>query len=167
MGVLAMERRAVLQLLSAGASTLATGSALAQSRAIQLVVIIAKDSPLQNIDLMDLRRVFGGDPLADPSGRNLVPLNHPARSPDRVGFDRIVLGMDPDQVGKYWVDRRIRGQPGPPRTVPSLQVLLGVVSRLPGAIGYLRAQYLSPEVRPLSVSGKAPSTPGYPLFYTE
>ena len=39
------------------------------------------------------------------------------RTVDRVGFDQVVLKMDPDAVGRFWIDRKIRGGSGPPRTV--------------------------------------------------
>jgi len=156
-----MLRRFVLQL---AATALVAPSALAQ-QGTRLVLIVAPDSPVQNLDLSVLVRLFGGDPVADPNGRTLIPFNHPPRTPDRVLFDQKVLGMDPDQVAKYWVDRRIRAQPGPPRTATSLHMLVGVVSKLPGAIGYIRPQYLSSDVRAIRISGKAPDAGGYPLVF--
>jgi hypothetical protein len=155
-----MLRRPFLQL---AATALVAPSALAQA-APRLVMIVAPDSPLQNLELAVLARLFGGDPVADPGGRSLIPFNHPPRTPDRVLFDQRVLGMQPDEVAKYWIDRRIRGQSGPPRTATSLRMLVGVVSKLPGAIGYLRPEYLSAEVRVLKVGGKAPDAAGYPLL---
>ena len=65
-------------------------------------------------------------------------INHPPKTVDRVGFDQVVLGMDPETVGRFWIDRKIRGGSGPPRTVESLATLRRVVEKLPGALGYLR-----------------------------
>ena len=50
-------------------------------------------------------------------------------------FDNVVLGMDAERVGQFWIDRKIRGGSGPPRTVESLTTLRRVVEKLPGAIG--------------------------------
>lgn len=150
-------------MLQLAATALIAPAALAQPAA-RLVLIVAPASPLQNVELSVLTRLFGGDPVADPSGRSLIPFNHPPHTPDRVTFDQKVLGMTPDQVAKYWVDRKIRGQPGPPRAATSLRMLIGVVSKLPGAVGYVRAEYLSPEVRALKVDGRAPDAAGYPLL---
>jgi hypothetical protein len=41
--------------------------------------------------------------------------NHAAHSTDRIGFDQTVLRMGPDEVNRFWIDRKIRGLPGPPR----------------------------------------------------
>ncbi len=166
MGVLDMQRRRFVGLVSATLGAALPSRALGASR-VRLAMIVASDSRLQDIDLEQVQRLFGGEPEVDKQGHSLIPFNHPILSPDRVGFDRTVLGMSPDKMSKYWVDRRIRGQPGPPRIAPSLQVLLGVVSRLPGAIAYLRPEYLVPGVRALKVSGYALNSESYPVVFAE
>jgi hypothetical protein len=166
MGIL-MDRRSFLTFMPGAAGILLAPTALAEPRSVQLAVIVAKDSALQDIDLPDLRRLFGGEPVSDPRGRKLIPFNHPARSPDRVGFDRIVLGLDANQVAKYWIDRKIRAQPGPPRTLTSLQTLLSVITRLPGAVAYLRPEYMNADVRALSIGRKALSSRDYPIVFAE
>jgi len=160
-----MRRRDALQLLVPAALGLA--EPVRAAGVVRLAVVVAPDSPLVNVELDTLRRLFGGDPVADPRGRALIPFNHPPLSPDRVGFDQKVLGMTPEQVAKYWVDRRIRAQPGPPRTASSLRMLLGVVGKLPGAIGYARVEFVTNEVKVVQVGGKVPSAPGYPLSFSE
>jgi hypothetical protein len=84
---------------------------------------------------------------------------------DRVGFDRVVLGMDAERVGQFWIDRKIRGGSGPPRTVESLTTLRRVVEKLPGAIGYIRPSQLSNEVRAIRVDGKLPEDADYVVRY--
>ena len=162
-----MNRRAVLKGIVSALALAPARDALAQSSKSRLILVVGPQSPLKDISLGDLRRLFSGEPVADTDGRKLIALNHPVRTPDRVTFDRLVLEMTPEQVSKFWVDRKIRGQSGPPRIVSSLAILLGVVSRLPGAVGYVRPQYLTSEVRPLTVSGVAPSSASYPLIFSE
>jgi hypothetical protein len=161
-----MQRRVVLRSLLLSPLGAGIDAAWAEGRGVELAVVVAESSPLQELSLADLRRIFTSEPFSDPSGTRLVPLNHPPRTPDRAGFDRVVLGMEPDAVAKFWLDRRIRGQPGAPRTVDSLGILLKVVAKLPGAIGYVRPQYLR-EVRALKVEGALPGKPGYRLVFGE
>lgn len=132
---------------------------------VALAVIVAPNSRLTNISVADLRRVFQSERLTDPDGNRLIALNHPPKTVDRVGFDKVVMGMDPDAVGRFWIDRKIRGGSGPPRTVESLATLRRVVEKLPGAIGYLRPGQLSNEVRAIRVDGKLPEDSGYPVHY--
>jgi hypothetical protein len=130
---------------------------------VALAVIVSPSSKVTNISIADLRRVFQSERLTDPDGNRLIALNHPPKTVDRVGFDRVVLGMDPEGVGRFWIDRKIRGGSGPPRTVESLATLRRVVEKLPGAIGYLRPSQLSNEVRAIRVDGKLPEDPSYPV----
>ena len=132
---------------------------------VALAVIVSPSSKLTNISVADLRRVFQSERLTDPDGNRLIALNHPPKTVDRVGFDQVVLGMDAEGVGRFWIDRKIRGGSGPPRTVESLTTLRRVVEKLPGAIGYLRPAQLSNEVRAVRVEGKLPEDPGYPVRY--
>lgn len=132
---------------------------------LALAVIVAPTNKLTNISVADLRRVFQSERLTDPDGNRLIALNHPPKTVDRVGFDEVVMGMDPEAVGRFWIDRKIRGGSGPPRTVESLATLRRVVEKLPGAIGYIRPAQLSNEVRAIRVDGKLPEDPGYPVRY--
>jgi hypothetical protein len=164
-----MGRRALPLLLLAGAVLVALLSLVPKpvraSNDVSLAVIVSPSSKLTNITLADLRRVFQSERLTDPDGNRLIALNHPPKTVDRVGFDQTVMGMDADAVGRFWIDRKIRGGSGPPRTVESLSTLRRVVEKLPGAIGYLRPGQLSNEVRAIRVDGKMPEDAGYPLHY--
>ncbi|HVY27256.1 MAG TPA: hypothetical protein VHB79_11935 [Polyangiaceae bacterium] len=132
---------------------------------VALAVIVAPTSKLTNISMADLRRIFQSERQTDPDGNKLIALNHPPKTVDRVGFDQVVLGMDAEAVGRFWIDRKIRGGSGPPRSVESLATLRRVVEKLPGAIGYIRPAQLSNEVRAVRVDGKLPEDPGYPVRY--
>jgi hypothetical protein len=132
---------------------------------VALAIIVAPDSKLKNLSFGDLRHVFQSERITDPDGNKLIPLNHPPKTVDRVGFDSVVLGMDAETVGRFWIDRKIRGGSGPPRTVESLSTLRRVVEKLPGAIGYIRPAQLSNEVRAIRIDGKLPEDPGYPVRY--
>lgn len=168
MGFLSMRRRFSLLVLLGTLGLLLVALAPRPLRAnsdVALAVIVAPGSKLASISLADLKRVFQSERLTDPDGNRLIALNHPPKTVDRVGFDQVVLGMDPDAVGRFWIDRKIRGGSGPPRTVESLATLRRVVEKLPGAIGYIRPAQLSSEVRAIRVDGKLPEDPGYPVRY--
>jgi len=134
---------------------------------VTLAVFVAKDSTLQNLKMTELRRIFTNADDSGFSGQRSVPFNHTARSDDRVGFDQTVLRMDPDEVSRFWIDRKIRGLPGPPRAVDSLSALLRLVSRTSGGIGYARPNQVTSDVRVIRINGKLPSEAGYPLQFSE
>lgn len=141
---------------------LSFGAAMS-SATVSLVPIVSESSRLSDIGTNDLRRIFLGYSQTDPDGRTLIPLNHPPGGAVRARFDRALLGFDPDDAAKYWVDQRIRGAKLPPRTAAPEQLLQRVVAKLPGAISYVPDGTLLPGVRALTIDGRRPGQPGYPL----
>ena len=132
-----------------------------------LAVVVAKSSTVQDLSLAQLKRIFTNEGDKDPAGQRYVPFNHPPHTTDRVAFDKIVVGLSPDEVSQFWIERKIRGLPGPPRSVDSLSLLLRLIARLPGAIGYARPSQLTGEVRVVRVNGKLPNDAAYPLIFSE
>lgn len=96
----------------------------------------------------ELAEIYNGSRLTWSLGKGITAFNLPTSSPLRVEFDRVVLHMSPDEVGRYWIDQRIRGGTRPPRQVEEPTVVVKLVARLPGSIGYAPAgTVLPPEVR--------------------
>lgn len=141
-------------------------SARASARVV-LTVVVARGSAVQDLSLSELKRIFTNEGDKDPSGQRYVPFNHPPHTTDRVTFDKLVLGMSADEVSQFWIERKIRGLAGPPRSVDSLSLLLRLIARLPGAIGYARPAQLTGEVRAIRVNGKLPNDASYPLTFSE
>jgi hypothetical protein len=137
------------------------GSAHADHK--KLVVVVAKGSSVTSISGSELKHCFLGD-ATSVGGKTLVPFNTEARTPERAGFDRGALGMSPDEVGRYWVDRKVRGQSGAPRSLPSLMHVQKVVAKFPNAISYLPADQLTADVQPVKLDGVAYTDRDYPLF---
>ena len=134
---------------------------------VTLAVFVAKDSTVQNLKMSELRRIFTNADDSGFSGQRSVPFNHTARSSDRMGFDQSVLRMSAEEVSRFWIDRKIRGLPGPPRAVDSLSQLLRLVSHTSGGMGYARPHQVTNEVRVIRIDGKLPSEAGYPLQFNE
>jgi len=141
-------------------SMMAGGAARADGK--KLVVVVARGASLTSISRTDLKRCFTGERII-VGGKLLVPFNAAPSSPDRDGFDRAVLGMTRDEVGRFWVDRKIRGQSGPPRSLPSPAYIARVAAKFPGAIGYLPADQLTSDVQPVAVDGIAYSDARYDI----
>jgi hypothetical protein len=129
----------------------------------KLVVVVAKGSSITSITKSDLKHCFMGESTS-ADGKPLVPFNAEPKSAERAGFDRGVLGMSPDEVGRYWVDRKVRGQSGAPRSLPSVVYVQKVVAKFPNAISYLPVDQLTPDVQPVKLDGAAYTDSSYSLF---
>jgi hypothetical protein len=151
-------------LLAGLGSASATAPVAADEPPTYLAVVVSKNTELSELSLHELRRIYLGERV-DAAGRRLIPINYAPMSRDRVGFDRAVLGMSPDEAARYWIDRKIRGESGPPVTVETADVLQRVVTRLDGAIGYVRVGALSDQVKVIRIDGKAPTDADYPVRY--
>ena len=126
------------------------------------VVVVAANSPVNDVSSSTLRRAFLGEPT-DVGGVRLVPLNQALNAAPRVVFDRVVLKLEPDAVSKFWIDQRIRGRGAAPRAVPQAAMIGRLVPQLPGAVAYLAKSEVGPGLKVLTVDGKKPGEAGYPL----
>jgi hypothetical protein len=120
----------------------------------KLVVVVAKGSKLTSISRSDLKRCFLGEPIT-VGDKTLVPFNSDATTPARAGFDSAVFGMSPSQVGRFWVDRKVRGQSAAPRSLPSMAHVVKVVAKFPNAISYVPEDQLTPLLQPVAIDGVA------------
>jgi ABC-type phosphate transport system substrate-binding protein len=148
----------------AAVMTSSVGQSLHAGERIPLAVIVSKGSPLNELSSAQLTRMYMGD-LVDFSGGRLIPLNRSTGTEERQQFDRVVLGKSPDEMARYWIDRKIRGQSGAPKAVEPVDVYERVVSKLDGAIGYVRINDVRSDVKVLRIDGKSPGDPGYPVRF--
>jgi ABC-type phosphate transport system substrate-binding protein len=118
----------------------------AHSGADEIVVIAHPSTSVGALSESDLRPIFQTTKTSWEGGTAL-PLNLPDSDAARRGFDAAVLGLDPDRVARYWVDRKIRGGNPPPKNVANASLILKVVASKPGAIGYVPASSLTSQVK--------------------
>ena len=153
---------AMVVLVGVGAS--APGHSLKAGERVPLAVIVAKSSELSELSSAQLTRMFMGE-FVDNGVRRLIPLNRATATEEREEFDRAVLGKPPDEMARYWIDRKIRGQSGAPKAVEPVDVYERVIAKLDGAIGYVRVGDIRGDVKVLRIDGKAPTDRGYPIRY--
>jgi hypothetical protein len=112
----------------------------------ELAVIVHPSNP-SRVSIEEIAAIFKTTMRYWSGSKRVVALNLPPRSPDRVLFDRVVLGMDPDESFRYWIDRKIRGGEPAPRSVPDPQLVLRIVQRMEAAIGYAPSHLVKGGVR--------------------
>jgi hypothetical protein len=138
-----MDRRTVLQALFLAAWG---ASRPARAEGSRIVIIGNKSNPSRALGPGDIEAIFTTRRLYRSDGRAIVPFNFPPRHPTRIAFDRAALHFEPDEVARYWIDRRIRGGHPPPRQVPDASTMLRVVASLEEAVGYLPADLADTNV---------------------
>lgn len=104
-----------------------------------LFVIVHPSVQVTELNADQLASIFMLSQRMWPGGRAVTPFNYDPNSSLRVRFDRAVLGMNGDEVARFWIDRKIRGGGDVPRKLPTPALMVRVVATLPGAIGYVPA----------------------------
>lgn len=112
-----------------------------------ILVIANKSATVTKVTRDDLRPIFQTKKDTWPDGSPAKPFNLPDKNTVRQGFDAAVLGLDPDRVARYWIDRKIRGGERPPQTAPSSAVMVKVISKTAGAVGYVEASAVDASVK--------------------
>lgn len=107
---------------------------------LSLDVIVHGACAADRLTAHELEALFTRTQTRWDDGTPVIPLSFAAGTDARALFDRVVLRLAPDEVGRFWLDRRIRGLGLPPRQVPSASLMQQVVANLPGAIGYAPSQ---------------------------
>jgi hypothetical protein len=153
---------AALILLLLAAFLPARASLAIAQRADAFVLIIGSSTGVTDISSDVVRTAFLGL-RAEFRGVRLIPLNLPLRTFVRERLDRVLLGLEPSEVGSFWIDQRVRDGRSPPRTVSSAELAVRVVAQLPGAVACVPATFVDPHVRALRIDGKGPSEKGYLL----
>lgn len=151
-------RRQLLQALAG----LGLGAFSAPASASDPIAVVMGSSSRQRVISSDkLRRVFLALPTDGEDGRRFLPINLSQSSAARARFDRAVLEMSPEEVARYWIDQRLRGNK-PPRSAATIDICRGALQELPGAISYLPLSQAG-SLRVLSIDGRAPGDAAYPL----
>jgi hypothetical protein len=146
-------------------ATSASSATLHADQKTRLAIVVAKDSPISGLSHNELKRLFLGSTVTGPGGVTMIAVNQGPESLDRAAFGRVVLGMSPDELGRYWIDRRIRGQSGPPKGLGSPAQVRSAVGHNPAVVGYLRENEIGPELKVIPIDGKTPKAPGYPVEF--
>ena len=138
-----MERRTVLQALLTLACAVPVRARADGSR---IAIISNKTNPSRALGAGEIEAIFTTRRLFRSDGRAIIPFNFPPRHPTRIQFDRVALHFEPDEVARYWIDRRIRGGHPPPRQIPDAQTMLRVVASLEDAVGYVPSDLVDSNV---------------------
>lgn len=129
-----MERRRFLYgfvttVLLAPTRALAAGPALA--------IVCSKDSGVTSLSRAQLSAIFRLRTQQFPGGSRATPVNLSPNSAERQEFDRVVLGLEPDEMERFWIDSKIRSGTAAPRSLPSPGAVVRYVASERSAIGYV------------------------------
>ena len=136
------------------------------SRAGDLAVVVNPDTPVTDLSLADVRRVFLGQRQYWSSKLPVVLLIRAPVARERDVVLRVIYQMSEEEYTQYWVAKIFRAEvTSPPKIVYSNDMQHELVTALPGAIAFVDARNVRPGVKVVRIDGKLPGEKGYPLRY--
>jgi ABC-type phosphate transport system substrate-binding protein len=114
----------------------------------ELLVIASPQVPDATISVKQLADIYSSKKDFWANNTRVVPVNREASSVERENFSEAVFKLSPQELGEYWNRLRFQGE-FPPLIQTSDQAVLGFVRSVPGAIGYINANQVPPEVKVL------------------
>jgi ABC-type phosphate transport system substrate-binding protein len=129
-----------------------------------IAVVVHPDTPIGELSLSEVRRVFLGD---RQYWNSKLPVTLLIRAPvarERDVVLRIIYQMSEAQFKQYWVAKIFRAEvTSPPRIVYSNDMQYDLVTAIPGAIAFVDARNVRPGVKLVRVDGHLPGDRDYPL----
>jgi len=142
-----MDRRTFLEVVALAGVIGLCRHAVAAPR---LVIVVNPKNPVRSLGAGEIEAIFTTRRLDWPGGSRIVAFNFPPRHATREEFDRRALHLEPDEVARFWIDRRVRGGHPPPRQIPDARTMLRVVASLETAVGYVASGQADGSVRTIA-----------------
>jgi hypothetical protein len=137
---------------------------VAQSHSVDVAVVVHPDTPVSDLSLVDVRKVFLGDRQYWTSNLPVVLLIRAPVARERNVVLKIIYQMSEAQFTQYWIAKIFRAESASaPKVVYSNDMANDLVTAVPGAIAFIDAREIRPGAKVLRVDGHLPGEPGYPL----
>jgi len=136
----------------------------AQRHDVDVAVVVHPDTPVSNLSLADVRKVFLGDRQYWSTNVPVVLLIRAPVARERDVVLKIIYQMSESQFKQHWIAKIFRAEAATaPKVVYSNDMANQLVTAIPGAIAFIDAKDVKPGSKVLRVDGHLPGEPGYPL----
>src|SRR5947207_505212 len=138
--------------------------AAAQNRPVDVAVVVHPDTPVANLTLGEVRKVFLGDRQYWSTNVPVVLLIRAPVARERNVVLKIIYQMSESQFKQYWIAKIFRAESATaPKVVYSNDMANELVTAIPGAIAFIDACEVRPGTKVVRVDGRLPKEPGYQL----
>jgi len=134
------------------------------SRGADIAVVVHPDTPVTDLSLSEVRKVFLGERQYWNSKLPVVLIIRAPVARERDVVLKVIYQMSEAQFKQYWVAKIFRAESAsPPKIVYSNDIQYELVSAMPGAIAFIDARNVRPGLKVLRVDGHLPGDAEYPL----
>lgn len=149
----------------AGTSDLAASPAQGRAGAEDsLAIVVNQSNPVDNLGLVELRKVFLGETNHWSDGRRITVVMLDPGKPERQAVLSQIYKMDDKDFNNYFLHGMFTGEiHSAPKSLATPTEVLKFVFNVPGAIGYLRAAEADENVKVVRIEGHLPSDKDYAI----
>src|SRR5437867_4247320 len=134
------------------------------ARGGDIAVVVNSDTPVSDLSLSEVRKVFLGERQYWNSKLPVTLLIRAPQARERDVVLKVIYQMSEAQFKQYWVAKIFRAEvASPPKIVYSNDMQYELVSAIPGALAFVDARNARPGLKVLRVDGHLPGEQGYPL----
>lgn len=136
----------------------------AQRHEVDVAVVVHPDTPISNLSLSEVRKVFLGDRQYWSTNVPVVLLIRAPVARERDVVLKIIYQMSESQFKQYWIAKIFRAEAATaPKVVYSNDMANQLLTAIPGAIAFIDSKDVKPGTKVVRVDGHLPGEPGYPL----
>lgn len=149
----------------AGLGLLVLSCLHAQSqRSSDIAVVVNPDTPVTDLSLEDLRKIFLGDHQYWTAKIPVMLLIGAPATRERDVALKLIYQMDEVQFKRYWIAKIFRAESATaPKVVYSHEMANELTAAISGAIAIVDARDVGVGVKVLRIEGQLPGQPDYPL----
>jgi ABC-type phosphate transport system substrate-binding protein len=139
-------------------------TAAAQSHDVDVALVVHPDTPVSNLTLAEVRKVFLGERQYWSANVPVVLLIRAPVARERNVVLKIIYQMSDPQFKQYWIAKIFRAESASaPKVVYSNDMANELVTAIPGAIAFIDTREVRPGTKVIRVDGRLPGEAGYPL----
>jgi ABC-type phosphate transport system substrate-binding protein len=138
--------------------------AAGQARTLQIAIVTHPETPVDNLSLADMRRVFRGERQYWTPNVPIVLLIRAPVAQEREVILKRVYAMSEAQFKQFWIAKIFRDEAAiVPKNLYSTEQISELVSTIAGSISFVDAAAVRPGLKVVKIDGLLPGQPGYPL----
>lgn len=113
----------------------------------EMVVVAHPRSGIDRLSRAEVINIFMGRFRQLPSGISAQPVDLPQAYPEKARFYRALVNKDLAEINSYWSRLVFSGRTAPPMEAKNHEDLINIISRTPGAVGYIARSKLDARVK--------------------
>lgn len=117
------------------------------SAAADLVVVVNKENPINELSLTNVVDIYTGRYMAFPNGISAEPIDLPNESNEKEDFYYQATGLSLAKINSYWARLKFTGRYLPPIQLETAENALTYVQQNANAVAYIDEKYVTDKVK--------------------